>query len=115
MPRQILRLLCLLSTPLTGTAAPARDASAERPPNVVVVFVDNLGYGDIGPFGSTRHRTPNLDRMAAEGLKLTTSTPPAGVCTPSRASLMTGCYPRRVNLHEDADGGRVLRPIARGG
>ncbi|WP_152051645.1 sulfatase family protein [Tautonia marina] len=85
-------------------------ATEVRPPNVVVVSVDNLGYGDIGPFGSKVHRTPHLDRMAAEGMKLTHFYVTSGVCTPSRASLMTGCYPRRVSMHEDHEGGRVLRP-----
>jgi len=56
-----------------------------------------MGYGDIGPYGSTLNRTPNLDRMAEEGMKLT-SFYVAPVCTPARASLMTGCYPKRVGL-----------------
>ncbi|RME96141.1 MAG: arylsulfatase [Verrucomicrobia bacterium] len=65
------------------------------PPNFVIINIDDLGYGDIGPFGSTLNRTPNLDRMAAEGRRLT-SFYAAPVCSPSRASLMTGCYPKRV-------------------
>lgn len=68
--------------------------AAERP-NFVVINIDDLGYGDIGPFGSKTNRTPNLDRMAAEGRKLT-SFYAAPVCSPSRASLMTGCYPKRA-------------------
>ncbi len=69
------------------------------PPNFIVIFCDDLGYGDIGCFGSTVHRTPNIDRMAQEGLKLTSFYVTSGVCTPSRASLLTGCYPRRVDMH----------------
>ncbi|QDU43543.1 Arylsulfatase [Symmachiella dynata] len=88
---------------------------AEDKPNFIVIYCDNLGYGDIGCFGSTQHRTPNIDRMAAEGLKLTSFYVSSGVCTPSRASLMTGCYPRRVNLHESAKGGIVLRPVGQRG
>lgn len=80
-------------------------------PNFIIFFVDNLGYGDIGPFGSELHRTPNLDRMAEEGNKLTHFYVSSGVCTPSRASIMTGSYPRRVNLHVDDRGGAVLRPV----
>ncbi len=80
-------------------------------PNLIIFFVDNLGYGDIGPFGSEVHRTPNLDRMAEEGNKLTHFYVSSGVCTPSRASIMTGSYPRRVNLHVDDRGGAVLRPV----
>ncbi|MEZ6042763.1 MAG: sulfatase, partial [Planctomycetaceae bacterium] len=64
-------------------------------PNVVVISIDDLGYADIGPFGSEKNRTPHLDRMAAEGRKLT-SFYAAPVCSPSRASLMTGCYSKRV-------------------
>ena len=68
---------------------------AAEKPNFIVINIDDLGYGDIGPFGSTLNRTPNLDRMAAEGRKLTCFYA-APVCSPSRAALMTGCYPKRV-------------------
>lgn len=64
-------------------------------PNFVVINIDDLGYADIGPFGSKLNRTPHLDRMAAEGMKLT-SHYAAPVCSPSRSALMTGCYPKRV-------------------
>jgi arylsulfatase A-like enzyme len=68
-----------------------------RPPNVVVIFIDDMGYGDIGPFGATKQRTPHLDRMAKEGMKLTSfyATP---VCSVSRAQMMTGCYGARVSV-----------------
>ena len=70
--------------------------SAEQPrPNFIVINIDDLGYADIGPFGSKLNRTPNLDRMAKEGMRLT-SYYAAPVCSPSRAMLMTGCYPKRV-------------------
>lgn len=68
-----------------------------RRPNFIIIFVDDMGYGDIGPFGSTVNRTPHLDRMAKEGLRLT-SFYAAPVCTPSRAALMTGSYPIRNGL-----------------
>ncbi len=80
-------------------------------PNIIVMLMDNLGYGDLGCYGNTAHRTPNLDQMAAEGLRLTSHYSTSGVCTPSRASVMTGCYPRRVNLHVSGDGFAVLRPV----
>jgi arylsulfatase A-like enzyme len=70
-------------------------ASAGTAPNFVIIHVDDLGYADIGPFGSTLNATPNLDRMAREGRCLT-SHYAAPVCSPSRASLLTGCYPKRV-------------------
>lgn len=68
---------------------------AQEKPNFVLINIDDLGYSDIGPFGSKLNRTPNLDRMAAEGRKLT-SFYAAPVCSPSRAALMTGCYAKRV-------------------
>jgi arylsulfatase A len=70
---------------------------AEPRPNVVVIFIDDMGYADIGPFGATKQRTPNLDRMAAEGMKLT-SFYAAPVCSVSRAQLLTGCYGARVSV-----------------
>ena len=94
--------------PMVGATALAK---GERPPNLVIILCDNLGYGDIGCFGSTKHRTPHVDRMAAEGMRLTSFYVSSGVCTPSRASLMTGCYPRRVNMHVNGKGGVVLFPV----
>lgn len=85
--------------------------AAERP-NVVFVLVDNLGYSDIGCFGATKHRTPNIDRLASEGAKLTSFYSAAPVCTPSRASFLTGCYPRRVGLHVDYNGTQVLMAVS---
>ncbi|MCH5378301.1 MAG: sulfatase, partial [Planctomycetes bacterium] len=90
-------------------------AAADPPPNIILIVVDNLGYGDVGCFGSTLHRTPHIDRMAAEGVRFTDFYVTSGVCTPSRASIMTGCYPRRVNMHVDEHGGQVLRAVARKG
>jgi arylsulfatase A len=71
------------------------DRLAAEPPNIVVIFIDDLGYGDIGPFGATRQKTPHLDRMAAEG-RTFTSFYAAPACSVSRAQLLTGCYGPRV-------------------
>ncbi|MDP6778649.1 MAG: sulfatase-like hydrolase/transferase, partial [Candidatus Latescibacteria bacterium] len=79
------------------------------------IYEDNTGYGDYGCFGSTVHRTPHTDRMCAEGMKFTDFYSTSGVCTPSRASIMTGCYPRRVNMHVSDKGGAVLQPVAKKG
>lgn len=79
-----------------AAAAPQSPASALMP-NFVVIFMDDLGYADIGPFGATKQRTPRLDRMAREGMKLT-SFYAAPVCSVSRAQLMTGCYGPRVSV-----------------
>ncbi len=89
-----------------------RSAFATERPNVVFVLVDNLGYSDIGCFGSTKHRTPNIDRLADEGVRLTSFYSAAPVCTPSRASFLTGCYPRRVGLHVDYNGTQVLMAVS---
>jgi len=90
----------------------AHGEAAAPKPNVVFILCDNLGYGDIGCYGSTLHRTPQVDQLAREGLKLTGFYASSGVCTPSRASLMTGCYPRRVNMHLSDRGGAVLQPVS---
>jgi arylsulfatase A len=76
--------------------APLRAGELPKP-NFIVILIDDMGYGDIGPFGSKLNRTPHLDRMAKEGMKLT-SFYAAPVCTPSRAQMMTGCYAKRVSL-----------------
>jgi len=78
-------------------------------PNFIVIFIDDMGYGDIGPFGSTKNDTPHLDRMAKEGMKLTSFYVASPVCSPSRAALMTGSYPKRVGLAKGSGHG-VLFP-----
>lgn len=84
---------------------------SETPPNIILILCDNLGYGDVGCYGSRLHRTPHVDRLAAEGTRFTHCYSSSGVCSPSRASLMTGCYPRRLNLHQNDRGGLVLQPV----
>lgn len=76
-------------------ASVTRQAADAPKPNLIIINIDDMGYADIGPFGSTLNRTPNLDRMAKEGRRLTTFYG-APVCSPSRAALMTGCYPKRA-------------------
>ncbi|MCU0229547.1 MAG: sulfatase-like hydrolase/transferase [Bryobacterales bacterium] len=67
-------------------------------PNFVIIFTDDQGYGDLGCFGSKTVRTPHLDRLAAEGCKFTSFVSASSVCTPSRAALLTGCYPKRLSM-----------------
>jgi len=71
--------------------------AAESPPNVVLIFVDDLGYGDVGCYGATKVQTPNIDRLAREGRRFTDAHSASAVCTPSRYALLTGEYPLRAN------------------
>lgn len=86
---------CLLTVFVLPVLAAVASAAEPTKPNFVFINIDDLGYADIGPFGSKINRTPNLDRMARQGRKLT-SFYAAPVCSPSRAALMTGCYPKRA-------------------
>lgn len=73
-------------------------AEGDRLPNIVVIFIDDMGYADIGPFGAKNYATPNLDRMAREGRIFTDFYVPQAVCSASRAAIMTGCYSNRVGI-----------------
>jgi len=88
-------------------------AAGRRRPNIVIIFADDLGYGDLGCFGHPTIRTPNLDRMAAGGAKLTQFYSAAPVCTPSRAALLTGRLPIRTGMCSSKRG--VLFPDSAGG
>ncbi len=76
----------------------SHQAQAQRPPNVVLVMMDDLGYGDLGSYGASDVRTPNIDRLAREGVRLTDAYANGPVCTPTRAALISGRYPQRVGL-----------------
>lgn len=91
-----------------SAAAASQLRAAATPPNIVFILCDDLGYGDLGCYGS-RIRTPNLDRMAAEGVRFTNFCSADPVCSPSRAALLTGRYPTRVGVP------RVLFPQDPGG
>ena len=110
----MIRRLLLCSLFFCSCALEAEENPGLKP-NFIVVFIDDMGYSDIGPFGSTSHRTPALDLMAREGMCLRDFYVTCSVCTPSRSSLMTGCYPRRVNMHVDEKNLCVLFPAARKG
>ncbi len=81
--------LCLMSfTPKEGAPLP----------NIVLIFMDDMGYADIGAYGATGYKTPNLDKLAAQGMRFTNFYSAQPICTASRAAIMTGCYPNRVGL-----------------
>lgn len=103
----LLLLFCILQLGLV-----ARVSAADKP-NFVIIFADDLGYGDLGCFGNPTIRTPNLDRMAVEGQRWTSFYVGASVCTPSRAALMTGRLPIRTGMMSAKN--RVLFPDSAGG
>jgi arylsulfatase A-like enzyme len=90
----LLMLVCLL------IGSSARAAGPAQKPNIIIILTDDQGYSDLGCYGSTRIKTPRIDRMAAEGIRFTDFYAAASVCTPSRAALLTGCYPPRVGMGE---------------
>lgn len=79
-----------------GEASPP--GAASRPPNIVLIFMDDMGYADVGCFGATGYDTPAIDSLAADGMKLTDFYVPQAVCSASRAALLTGCYSDRVGI-----------------
>lgn len=88
----------------------AKNKSADDRPNIVIFFTDDQGYSDLGCFGAEGFETPHLDKLASEGMRFTNFYVPATVCTPSRASLLTGRYAKRLGLHE-----AVLFPYSKTG
>jgi arylsulfatase A len=99
------RLICMtlvifmtLGVFLGSTFQVSGFSAEQQGPNVVLIFADDLGYGDVGCYGATRVRTPNIDKLAAEGRRFTDAHSASAVCTPSRYALLTGEYPLRKNL-----------------
>ena len=94
----MIKLFSLLARSAFLAVLPFPASAAPSPPNVVIIFCDDLGYADIGPFGCTRYATPNLDRLAREGRRFTNFHVSEAVCSASRASLLTGCYNNRIGI-----------------
>ena len=82
--------------------------AAERTPNFVIIFTDDQGYGDLSCYGAKHVSTPRIDQMAGEGSRLTSFYVAAPVCTPSRAGLMTGCDPKRIDMAVGSNFGVLL-------
>lgn len=90
--KQLFFLISLLILIITGCS------KQEQKPNFVFILADDLGWKDLGCYGSTFHKTPNLDRLASEGVRFTNAYAACPVCSPTRASIMTGKYPARIDL-----------------
>jgi len=107
----------LLRQPIVGALllfiAGCCHVGAAQRPNVIVILADDLGYGDLSCYGRTKYQTPHLDRMAAEGARLTQFNTPAPFCAPTRASLLTGRYPFRCGMTSNPapDGGDVAHKM----
>ncbi|MDA1163575.1 MAG: sulfatase-like hydrolase/transferase, partial [Planctomycetota bacterium] len=106
-------LKVLLTLAFAVSLISSSPAAQSDSPNIVVIFCDDLGYGDLGCFGHPTIKTPNLNQMAAEGVRLTQFYSASPVCTPSRAALMTGRLPIRSGMCSDTR--RVLFPDSGGG
>ena len=81
--------------------------AATPPPNVILIYVDDLGYGDLGCYGSEKNDTPHIDRLAAEGMRFTDYYSANAVCTPSRAAVLSGFYPSRIGCENFGPGGNA--------
>ncbi len=103
----VINLFCLNANSQTKTSA--------KTPNVIIILADDLGYGDLSCFGHPTIRTPNLDQMAAEGIRFTEFYVGGNVCTPSRAALLTGRLPVRSGMAGSEASGNVLYPLSSGG
>ena len=98
MVKNGLKKLLILFIILIAGCTKKEDAKLK--PNIIIFFTDDQGYADVGVYGAEGFETPHLDRLASEGIRFTDFYVPATVCTPSRAGLLTGRYPKRANLHE---------------
>ena len=92
--------LCLLPIVVIAGCSSQTDKESQQQtkPNFVLVFIDDMGYGDAGCFGATGYQTPNIDNLAAEGMRFTNFYSAQPVCSASRAGLLTGCYPNRIGI-----------------
>ena len=109
--KSILRLsVCFLILSYSGVMK----VGAQKKPNFVIIFTDDQGYADLGCFGGQHVNTPRIDQMAEEGIRLTSFYVAAPVCTPSRAALMTGCYPKRIDMAMGSSFGVLLAADPKG-
>lgn len=104
-----LALFALLLFPAVSRSAD--EAATSTPPNIIFINVDDLGWADLGCFGSKYYETPALDRLAAQGMKFTDAYAAAAICSPTRAAMLTGRYPARLGLTDwlraEYQGGKI--------
>lgn len=98
------------SIPLLFLSTLATDALATGTPNIIIVLIDDFGYGDLACYGNSQHHTPHIDHMAEEGVRMTNFYVASSVSTPSRAALLTGCYPKRISMHVNANPAPLMSP-----
>src|ERR1035437_341238 len=114
IPEQSLPVVLALAGLLGMTSPSVIHAGSNEHPNIVVIVTDDLGYGDLSCYGATRIHTPNVDRLAAQGLRFTEAYAPASTCTPSRYALLTGCYAWRQKARKttilDGDAPLAIEP-----
>src|SRR5579871_1506298 len=119
-PGQIRLLTTVILAAIALFSAVVETAQCDdSPPNIVLIVADDLGWADLGCYGSRFHRTPNLDKLAREGMRFTQAYAACPVCSPTRAALMTGKYPARLHLTDwlpgrpDMPSQKLLRPALR--
>src|ERR1700678_4358920 len=98
MSRILLFLLALMFAPAALSAQEKPSQPRAKAANVIIVYVDDMGYGDLGCFGNKKIKTPHLDKMASEGVRFTSFYVTQAVCSASRAALMTGKYSNRAGI-----------------
>ena len=90
--------ICLLASALLTALSFANASGADRPANVILILIDDMGWTDLSCYGSKFYETPNIDRLAASGMRLTSGYSACTVCSPTRAAVMTGKYPARLHI-----------------
>lgn len=96
--RHLIKLYILLLFSMQPQQRPFAQNGHPSKPNIIIIFMDDMGYGDTGPYGASVYQTPNINRLAAEGMRFTHFYSAQPICTASRAGIMTGCYPNRIGL-----------------
>src|SRR5690242_4959874 len=92
-------LLLLIAAAGNSPRCDAQAAAAKSTPDIVLIYMDDMGYGDVDAYGGIDYTTPHIDRLAAEGMRFTNFYSAQPICSASRAAILTGCYPNRIGIH----------------